>query len=235
MATETVSAWFLHKRLSGDTSCRVSFYTREHGIIEALYKGGRTPKKQALLQPFTPLWLVLDVKREWYYVRQLELEAPSLFLKGHSLFSALYLNEILYMLLKPRDPDQDLYFAYVNALEGLAKASERLMLEPIIRRFERSLLSAVGYALELTHDAKTGRNIDPSGHYHFIAGVGLIESQKGLSGAHILAFADDRLDCIESMRTAKLITRKAIALAIDGKEIQSRAFFLGQPTFKVQV
>lgn len=225
MATETINAWFLHKRLSGETSYRVSFFTQEHGIIEALYKGGRAPKKQALLQPFAPLWLALDVKHDWYYVRQLELESSALRLDGHLLYSALYLNELLYLLLKPRDPDPDLYVAYVKALHELSHSADRTSIEPILRRFEKALLSAVGYALDLCCEAMSDKEIDASSYYHFIPGVGLLPAKEGLKGEYIHAFAEDRLVCTESRRVAKSITRKAVSLAIDGKEIQSRKFF----------
>lgn len=225
MAAEALSAWFLHKRPSGDTSLRVSFFTREHGIIEALYKGGRTPKKQAILQPFMPLWLVLDERNNWYYVQKLECESQALTLPGLALFAGLYVNEILYSMIKPQDACEALFSAYVRTIESLATASCRLTVEPILRRFERQLLNTAGYALSLTHEAESGELITAERTYQFMAGVGLIGAKNGLLGAHILAMAEDKFDDADTLRTAKMIHREAIAHAMDGKVIQTRALY----------
>ena len=225
MAAEAVQAWFLHKRASGDTSLRVSFFTKEHGIVEALYKGGRTPKKQAVLQPFMPLWLSLDTRRDWYYVQKVECESPAFVLPGLALFAGLYVNEILYSMLKPHDASTKLFTAYVKTIEALARASCRLTVEPVLRRFERVLLNAAGYALSLTHDAQSGELITPEQTYQFVAGFGLVCAKNGLLGTCILAIADDKLDDPNILRTAKIIHREAIAHAMDGKVIKTRALY----------
>lgn len=227
MAAEAVSAWFLHKRPSGDTSLRVSFFTREYGIIEALYKGGRTPKKQAILQPFMPLWLVLDMRmrNNCHYVQKLECESQAFVLPGLALFAGLYVNEILYSMIKPQDACATLFSTYVKTIESLAIASCRLTVEPILRRFERQLLNTAGYALSLTHEAESGELIAADRMYQFMAGVGLISAKNGLLGAHILAIAEDKFDDVNTLRTAKIIHREAIAHAMDGKVIQTRALY----------
>lgn len=224
MATETVNAWFLHKRLSGDTSCRVTFYTLEHGMIHALYKGGRTPKKQALLQPFTSLWVMFDIKYDWYYVRQLELESVSLPRSGHILFSSLYINELVYRTVKPNDPAPVLYTAYVEALHQLNQVSNSVDIEPILRRFERVLLQTLGYDLLLTHEATSGHSIEALSYYDFIPQLGFVKSVKGLYGGHIKAFAEGKLDCADVRKTAKWIMRKAIDHILDGKPLHSREY-----------
>src|ERR1700734_3476910 len=106
-----LEAWLLHKVPSGESSVRVYFFTKEQGILHCWYKGGRTPKKQAILQPFMPLWLSLDQRREHYYVRQLESLAAPLLLKNIALYSACYINELLYYALKPCDAHPDLFDA----------------------------------------------------------------------------------------------------------------------------
>lgn len=225
MATELINAFFLHKRLSGETSLRVSFFTREHGIVDALYKGGRTPKKQSFLQPFSPLWLALDVRGDWYYVKKIECELSNINLSGPALYAGLYVNEIIYSLLKSLDASNTLYSAYINAIESLSSANCRFSVEIILRRFERVLLSKVGYALSLTYDAQSGEEIAPMQTYQFIAGVGLVSSSKGFLGAHLLSVAEEKLDEPDVLRIAKYIHQKAIAHAMDGKEIKTRALY----------
>ncbi len=228
MKADAVNAWFLRSYPSGDTSLRISFFTSEYGIVEALYKGGRTPKKKSNLQPFMPLWLALDIRHEWYYVRHLESDSPALCLSGQALFAGLYVNEMLYSMLKPHDAAPVLYETYVNTLEGMTQALDRLSIESLLRRFERVLLDVAGYAVSFTHDAQTGEEINTSASYRFVAGAGFYLSKDGFSGQHIVAFSTGKLEDAETLRTVKGFMRQAMAHALDGKEIQTRKLYLNK-------
>ena len=225
MKTDAVNAWFLRSHPSGDTSLRIIFFTSEYGIVEALYKGGRTPKKKSILQPFMPLWLALNVRHEWYYVRNLESNSPALCLSGQVLFAGLYVNEMLYSMLKAHDAAPVLFEAYVNTLQGLTQAVDRLCIESLLRRFECVLLDAAGYGVSFTHDAQTGQEINTSDSYRFVAGAGFYLSKKGFSGQHILAFSAGKLEDAETLRSVKGFMREAMAHALDGKEIQTRKLY----------
>jgi len=225
MIADTHQAWIIHKYWSGDTSARVIFFTQEHGLINCLYKGGRTPKKQALLQPFLPLWLAMDVRGDFHFVRQLEMAAAPFLLVGQSLFAGLYINELLFHALQQRDPHESLYIAYVDTLKALIAAPNRLALEAILRRFEWELLTSCGFNMSLTHDARSDLPIEMSKFYRFIAGEGFVVAAEGIKGIHILAMAADQLDDIAVLNAAKQIMRRAIHHALDGKEIKARALY----------
>lgn len=227
MISDTLQAWVIHKYWSGDTSARVVFFTKQYGLINCLYKGGRTPKKQALIQAFLPLWLVMDLKRDAYFVRHLEIAASPAPLMGPSLIAGFYMNELLYYLLKSRDPHESLYCAYGQALEALAMmaAPDRLVIESILRRFEWVLLTACGLQMSLTHDARSARPIASNLFYQFIAGEGLIEAKTGIHGEHILAMANNDLSNAAVLGTAKHIMRRAIHYLLDGKELKTRALY----------
>lgn len=228
MTTKTLEAWVLHKQWSGDTSARVSFYTRESGLIHCLCKGGRTPKKQALLQAFTPLWLSVDERYDRFYAKTIESISPSLQLEGHSLFSALYVNEILYYALSPHYPDALLFDAYLSTLNGLALAKDQRTLESLLRRFEWTLLKACGYSFSLTQEAGTDHLIAEHLCYQFIAGEGFVVHSEGIPGPHILALAQDNLDEADYLKSAKIIMRKAIDHLLGGREIKARALYVGK-------
>lgn len=222
---KSLQAWILHKYWSGDTSAQVSFYTQELGIIQCLCKGGRTPKKQSLLQAFTPLWIAVDERRERYYLRSIESCAPSLPLLGDALFSGLYINELLYYTLKPNDPDADLFAAYVETLTRLCLLQPNEQLESLLRRFEWTLLHACGASPSLQHEVSTGELISQHKRYQFIAGVGFLLAAQGIPGAHILALAKDNLDEADCLKSAKRIMRQAIDHLLDGREIKARALY----------
>lgn len=225
MTTDALSAWVLHKYWSGDTSARVVFFTREYGVVNCLYKGGRTPKKQALLQPFTALWLVMDIRGDSFFVRDLEIAAPLDNLFGKNLFAALYMNELLHYTLRPQDPHATLYLAYESALKALTQAEGRLSIEIILRRFERVFLKACGYEMSFTHDARSAQPIIDENCYRFVPGEGFISSDKGISGSSLMAIAADDLSDAIVLIVAKKIMRQAIDHALDGRVIRARALY----------
>lgn len=225
MKANSVNAWLLRCRPSGDTSIRTSFFTNEYGIVEALYKGGRTPKKKSVLQPFMSLWLELNIRQDWHFVQKVEADSPVLPLLGHCLFAGLYVNELLYSMLKPNDPVPALFETYQKTLHGLTQVGDRLSIEPVLRRFERMLLEVSGYAISFTHEAHNGEEINEGGVYCFVAGAGFYLSKEGYSGHDLLAFSKDNLDNSETLKTIKTVMRQAIAHALDGKKIQTRKLY----------
>ncbi|CAM3032912.1 DNA repair protein RecO [Legionella steigerwaltii] len=228
MTTKTIEAWVLHKKWSGDTSAQVSFFTREQGLIQCLCKGGRTPKKQALLQPFTPLWVSLAERHERYYAQTVESISPTLHLTGNSLFAGLYVNEILYYALSPNYSDSTLFDAYLFTMNSLAFTKERLVIEASLRRFEWTLLHACGYSFSLTQEARTANLIVEDSCYQFVAGEGFIEDSRGIPGAHILALAKDNLNEALYLKSAKMIMRQAVDHLLGGREIKTRTLYFAE-------
>jgi DNA repair protein RecO (recombination protein O) len=225
MKAEGLQVWYLRSRPVGETSLRVTFFSKEYGIVDALYKGGRTPKKKQLLQPFVPLWLALNERRNWFYVHKLESDSSALSFTGQVLFAALYLNEIILLMMKPQDASPALFIAYSSALEQLTRVDNNLTIEPVLRRFERVLLAVSGYEFSLTHEAISNAPIHAEQHYRFDATQGFCAAATGYLGEHILAFAHEQYEHRETLRTAKRIMRQAIAYAIDGRTLNVRALY----------
>jgi len=217
MSTE---AWLLHKVPSGETSVRLSLFTCDKGIVPCLYKGGRTPKKQAILQPFTPLCLFLNNNKDWYYARNLETTSAPLHMKGLSLFAALYINELVYYALKPLDPHPELYESYQYTLQGLASITEQLAIESLLRKFEWVLLRECGYMLSFMDDRESAAE-----YYQFVIGKGFTVAEEGLLGDHIFAITQGQFIDVQVLKTAKLVMRQAITHLLGGRELKSRALF----------
>jgi DNA repair protein RecO (recombination protein O) len=225
MIVESLDAWVLNRSWIGDTSAMVTLYTREQGLVKASYKGGRTPKKQANLQVFTPLWVALNKRHDWYYVQQIEIKASSLPLSGHHLFSGLYINELLHHALKPCDPSPYLYDIYEETLRELSSTPTKLLLEACLRRFELQLLMSCGYEVSYHIDAQ-GAPVKADQEYRFIAGEGFIRAATlGIPGEHLLAIAHNQLHNADVLKAAKRIMRAAINYALDGKAIKTRDLF----------
>lgn len=224
MTTEANKAWVLHKKPSGDSSFRVTFFTREYGLLSCLCKGGRAPKKQALLQPFIPLWLALDKRKDWYYLRQLEALAPSYDLKSQALFASLYLNELLYYTLSPEDSSPELYDSYDKTLQLLASNPDKTFIELVLRQFEWQLLKLCGQGFLFDEEIHSGRPINPLSSYVFIPGEGFKAAAQGISGDILLKLANDDFRELNTLKAAKQINRCAIDYLLGGRELNSRSF-----------
>jgi DNA repair protein RecO (recombination protein O) len=226
MKTETLEAWVIHKWPSGNTSSEVTFFTREQGILRCLCKGGRSPKKQALLQAFTPLCLVMDIRKERYYVRQIESVAGAFTLKSSALFAGLYINELVYYALRMGDPSDNFFDIYCQSLQELVAIKDQFAIERILRRLEWALLQICGYAISFTEEAQLKIPISPNHYYQFIPDEGFVITSKGLLGRDVLALAKDELDDLETLKAAKLIMRRAIDYLLEGRQLKSRALYI---------
>lgn len=224
MTVEINKAWVLHKKPSGDSSFRVTFFTREFGLLSCLCKGGRAPKKQALLQPFIPLWLAVDERRSWYYLRQIEALAPSADLKSQSLFAALYLNELLYYTLSAQDACPMLYDCYLKTLEVLGSNPDKLLIEVVLRQFEWQLLDLCGQGFLFNEELQSGRAVVPGLFYIFIPGEGFKTAAQGIAGELLLKLAQGDLGELDTLKAAKRINRSAIDYLLGGRELNSRAY-----------
>ena len=213
----SAEAWLLHKSPSGDTSARLSLFTRDQGVVTCLYRGGRTVKKQAILQPFIPLWLSLDSKRDWHYVRSLETVTAPLPLKNSSLFCALYVNELLYYALKAFDPHPELYDVYEYTLKGLTVITEQVAMESLLRKFEWMLLGSCGYMLSFANDTAE--------RYRLVSGKGFVVDHKGVPGEDVIAITQGQFEDVRVLKSAKIIMRQAVDDLLGGRELKTRALF----------
>jgi DNA repair protein RecO (recombination protein O) len=225
MTIESLSGWVLHKRLSGDSSLLVTFFTREKGIVCATYKGGRTPRKQALVSVFTPIWLSTNLVQDRYFVRQLETTQPTLCLSGDALFSALYVNELLYHILHPLDESPEVYDCYEHTVQALAQITERVVIEPVLRRFEWQLLVTLGYQMSLTHDARSSYPISETQQYVFILGEGFVLTEKGVLGKHIIEWSNGKFNDVTVRRLAKSVMRCVFNHLLEGRPIKARQLY----------
>jgi|TARA_R110002126_G_scaffold1177_4_gene7022 DNA repair protein RecO (recombination protein O) len=228
MITDGLSAWLLHQRLAKNSTTEVFFLTRERGLVRAYCQGGRSPKKRAILQPFTPLWLSINERPYGMYVKQIEIAATSDLLQGEILLAGMYINEVLYRALKPDVSEPMLYETYEQTIRLLVRCSQRTQLEIILRKFERNLIHLSGYQISYTEEADTGQTVLEDKYYTFIPGEGFVLSNSANQdylGAHILAIAADVWTDVDVLKTAKRIMRRGINHLLDGAVIETRALY----------
>lgn len=220
-------AFVLHTRDYRDTSLLVEFFLPAHGRVSAVARGARSVRhgssQRAILQPFQPLWVELGGRTELKTLRAVEVRAPALPLRGPVLYSALYLNELLCRLLHRDDANAELFADYETTLQQLGQSD---LLDVLLRRFELSLLDALGYGFDLAH-SDNDTAINAEFFYQFNPQRGLIVTRAqphAVSGRDILDYLAGNYS-IGARRALKLLCRQALRPHLGDQPLRSRQLF----------
>lgn len=150
---------FLTGRPHGETSVIADIFTRTHGRTLGLIKGGRSRRIRPLLQTANALkveWRArLDEQLGVYTVELAEATAARVFDDKLALSGIMSLAALL-QVLPERDPHPKLFDAAQNCLASAEKNDFPAQMV----RFELRLLDELGFGLELSKCAATGRKDD---------------------------------------------------------------------------
>jgi DNA repair protein RecO (recombination protein O) len=162
---ELQPAYILHSRPYRETSLLLEVFTADYGRIGVVAKGIRRSKTKlrGLLQPFVPLLISCSGNGELCTLKDFDVAGMVVLLHGRALVSAFYLNELLMRLLHRWEEQKFLFQSYNKALNELKIKKEQI----VLRLFEKSLLKALGYELQLVKEVETGCVIDPEKFYAF--------------------------------------------------------------------
>jgi len=220
--------YVLHSRPYQENSLILQCLSRERGIISLLSKGARSSKKQllSLLQPFKPLSISYIGKGDLYILTGVELSSTEgqdiskPLLQGKSIYCAYYINELLIRLL-PQDE------AYKDSFEE------------VLRIFELSLLTHLGYELNLKYDIHTGKEVDSNKNYYYDPLSGPYEftdnnfssnnSQQlphlSISGKTLTAINSLSFDNPQVQKESKILLRQVLNLHLGDKPLKSREVY----------
>jgi len=220
-------ALVLHARPWRETSLLVEAFSRGYGRLGLIARGARRPKSRmrGLLQPFIPLLLSWRGHGELATLTGAETDGRVLPLAGSAAIVGFYVNELLLRFLYRHDPEPVLFDHYRAALDRIAHEKDP---EPILRIFEKRLLQAVGYALELERATDSGAAIEPEGRYRYTAGSGperwpgRASSGVCVSGSTLLALAREEITDRRTLREAKHLMRSVIDAHCGGRTLAAR-------------
>ena len=209
-------AWVLSVRPYRETSALVELFARRAGRIGLVARGARSARsrQRGLLQPFQPLLVSYSDRGELGTLAGLEADGAPIALRGESVFSGWYLNELVLRLLPRRDPHPKLFTHYAAAIAALGGEGAAAAL----RLFEKRLLTELGYGLELPEPVKA------DAWYRWDAEQGLRLAEPGPSsyrGASLRALADEALDTPESLRDARRLMRAALRPHLGDRELRT--------------
>ena len=109
-------AFVLHSRPWSETSLMLDVFTEESGRVRLVAKGARSKRStlKGALQPFTPLLLRFGGRGEVKTLRSAEAVSLALPLSGITLYSGLYINELLSRVLEYETRFSELFFDYLD-------------------------------------------------------------------------------------------------------------------------
>jgi DNA repair protein RecO (recombination protein O) len=217
--------YILHHQPYRDTSRILEVLARDHGRLTLFARGVRGPKPRfgGVLQPFDLLLLSFQVGREAGQLIGAENAESSPALRTGSLMAAFYLNELLLRLTTRHDPVPEVFDDYQRALGGLRSGGR---VEAVLRVFEKRLLEAVGYGVDLTSEARTGRAVVEGKFYRFRASEGLFpaaaDEPDAVAGSSLIELAREQLGEGRGLEDARRVLKAALAERLEGKELATR-------------
>ena len=218
-------AYVLHARPYRETSLLLECLTREHGrlgVVARGVRGERARLRRAQLEPFQPLALGLLLRGEMATLTAVETVGAPQRLEGDAALAGLYLNELVVRLTGRQDPLGALFDAYATALARLATGES---ISWSLRRFERDLLQATGYGLQLLHEADTGEAVEADAWYRYGAEEGArrggADAAGVLRGADLLALAHDRMPDARGLKALRDLMREVIRFHLGGGELRA--------------
>jgi DNA repair protein RecO (recombination protein O) len=218
--------YILHHRPYRDTSRILEVITRDHGKLTLFARGVRGPKAKlaSVLQPFQLLLLSWSGRGEdaaqLTGAESADHDPP---LPSMCLMASFYLNELLLKLTTRSDPLPGLFDDYHATVTGLRRGAP---LEPSLRIFEKRLLDALGYGLDLATEAQTGKPIEADEYYHFRPAQGLFptvaEATGALSGRSLIGLANEQLEGPRNLEDSRRLLQAALAQCLEGRELTTR-------------
>ena len=205
MRLQTQPAFLLHRRPFRDSSDLLDLLTLDHGRLGAVARGLSRRRSggplASLLQPFRPLLVSVAGRGDLLSLGSVEPGGATAELRGESLFSGFYLNELVLRVLQRFEPHPSVFLAYGAAIEALGVAASRRDAALALRRFEFALIDELGYAIDFRHTID-GEGVQGHGAYRLQPGEGLVAvnadrtAQHALRGEDLLAIAAGRLEAV---------------------------------------
>ncbi len=156
-------ALVLHRRAYRESSLLLELFTAEYGRVGAVSRSAK--RRGPILQPLQLLLVSWGGRGELASLHGVEL-APNRIppLQGMAMTCGLYLNELLFRMLARNDPQPALFSRYCECLLKLGEGHDP---DWLLRRFELSMLTELGYGGEFSRDADSGAPVESERHYHY--------------------------------------------------------------------
>ena len=231
-------AYVLHAHPWKETSLILDVFSRHHGRVALVAKGAKRPTSQlrtVLLgfQPFAASW---SGRGEVRTLTRAEWSGGVAPLAGLPLLCGFYFNELLVRLLAREDAHEALFDAYHAAVTQLGAGAHGSAsgVEPMLRRFEISLLRELGYLPPLDRESQSDARVNVEAHYRVDPQLGVLPwraDQDGgavsvYGGAHLLAIESGDWSQPGAARAAKTLMRELLHYHLGTQPLRTRQLLI---------
>ncbi len=230
MRYDAEPAYVLHARPWRETSLLLELLTEHHGRVGVVARGVQGPKRHVLRAALQPLQHIRfdGVQRgELAQLRTAEAIDAAPRLSGDAGLAAFYVSELTLRLAPRQDPHSGLYDLFGQVRGRLREGAP---LAWTLRRFERDLLDALGFGLDLSQEGE-GAPIDPAARYRLDPEHGprrvLSERVDGggrsqtATGRALLALAGDAMPQADDLQGLRRVLRTLLAHYLGGRGLKS--------------
>lgn len=222
--------FILHTHPYRETSLIVELFARDHGRIGLVAKGARRPMSalRGVLLAFQPLLVDWSGGGEMKTLVRAEWRGGQPMLTGKALMCGYYLNELLMRFLPREDAHDALYDCYADVVAELPRTSR---FEPLLRRFELTLLEQMGYGVPLTERADSDDAVEAEGRYRYIIERGPVLDDGSdpevpvVAGQTLIDMAQGDFTSTRTLQQSKQLLRLLIGHHLGGQPLQSRRMF----------
>lgn len=226
MRNQSLTGFAIHQRAFRERSHILHFFSHEFGRVD-----GVTRQLPPSLYHLTQVHATGKTALKNF--SQIDVRGQPFYLQQKALFAGFYLNELLLKLLPIEEAMPDTFVAYAQALEALKVLAQddphQQQLKLILRCFERTFLTELGYAIDYCSDAQ-GQAIDANQYYQFLGQDGFVrkDDQRGFYGQDIL-----NLSCIQDIKLEHIsiltrLYRIILNEILGNKPLKSRQLWVSQ-------
>lgn len=223
MQTENDIGFVIYSRPYKEHGRHIELFTLQHGRVSAYQKSSKKgfSKTEAELQVFCPLnlsWKAGVSQR--VIITECSLSSKPLSLTIPYIFTGMYCNELLYYLYYGKESCVELFGSYVAELESLSKGDGDLT---CLRRFQITLLEALGYGLSIDIDE---RELERDLRYTYSLGEGFyiqesVSGRLGFTGSELLKI---KLGDLSAEKLKQLLSKIFLTL-LKGRPLKSRRLY----------
>ena len=226
MRNELLQGYLIHHRKYRERSHIVHLFTQEYGRIDGVLR--QVPPPQ-----FQPIQLLGSGRSELKNFSKLEIQHQPIFFHGDAFFCGFYLNELILRLCALEEPMPQTFAQYTKTLQNLQQLEDQehkiLYIKHLLRTFEFTLLSELGYALDYTVDHKQAPILAEQFYsFHLNEGFVPLAQKEGLRGADILSMASYNLQEFTSQQLMLLsrLYRQIISALLGDRPLKSRQLWV---------
>ena len=231
-------SYVLHAHPWKETSLLLDVFSRHHGRLALVAKGAKRPTSQlrtVLLgfQPFAASW---SGRGEVRTLTRAEWSGGVPPLSGLSLLCGFYFNELLVRLLAREDAHEALFDAYDQAVTQLGADAHALTsgVEPLLRRFEMTLLRELGHLPPLDRESQTEARVQGGTSYAVDPQLGVLPLSAGQTHGDVGIYPGAQLLAIEAgdwgqpgaARAAKGLMRELLHYHLGAQPLRTRQLLI---------